>query len=524
MFATRPRRSIQPNSQPRMGYTVIPPSVRGLNLKAGINALKPDEALVLDNWRPGQTYQQARGGYTSQATGLGSTVGTLMEWAGPASRKFFGAVATAIYDITSSGAVGAAAVSSLGSAYWQHINFTTSGGSFLVLANGTDSVRNYDGTSWTTPSITNVSSADLINVASHKQRLWFIEKTSTNAWYLGTSSISGAATKFTLGDKFRRGGKLQLIGTLSQDSGDGLDDVLCFVSSNGEVVVYQGGNPDDPNDWSLVGVYRAGAPIGNRALIRVGGDLGILTERGIISVQQLMQGGVATAERQAITDKIDPGIIDAFKTYGTNTGWEMVVHERTRQALVNVPKSAATAFQYALNIQTGAWSTYGLYASPLNATTWGISNNELYFGDSSGNVWHAENGYQDNGAAITCTWKPSYQKYGKGQLYRVSLIQPIFIAGGRITPAVRVNVDYRDDQPMTTDEYPVDAGSAGSVWGTGLWGTAIWGDSHTPYADWINADGVGTASTVNMVIRPNGIAARLSETNVRYELSQVPSL
>lgn len=524
MFAARPRKSIKPGSHADMRYGVIPPSVSGLNLKAGINALKPDEALVLDNWRPGQTYQMVRGGHTSHATGLSTTVGSLMEWAGPTSRKFFAAKSNAIYDVSSAGAVGAAVQTGLSSAYWQHVNFTTSGGSFLVLCNGSDSVLNYDGTTWTTPAITNVTSSTLINVASHKTRLWFVKTGTTEAWYLGTSSISGAATKFDLGDKFRRGGKLQLIGALSQDSGDGLDDVLCFVSSNGEIVVYQGGNPDDANDWSLVGVYRAAPPIGNRALIRVGGDLGLLTERGIISVRQLMQEGQASAERTSITSKIDPGIISAFASYGTNTGWEMIVHDRTRQALVNIPKSSSTAFQYALNIQTGAWSTYGLYASPLNATCWGVYNGELYFGTASGIVYHAENGYQDNGAAVTCSWKPAFQKWGKGGLFRMSLIQPVFISGGRINPAVRVNVDYRDDLPLTSDEYPADAGAAGSLWGSSLWGTATWGSSNVPYADWINADGIGTAATINMVIRPNGIPAKLSETNVRIEMSQVPSL
>jgi hypothetical protein len=76
-----------------------------------------------------------------------------MEWAGPSSRKMFAAKSTDIYDVTTPGAVGAAVVSSLSSAYWQTVNFTTAGGSFLVLCNGADSVRNYDGTTWTTPSI-----------------------------------------------------------------------------------------------------------------------------------------------------------------------------------------------------------------------------------------------------------------------------------------------------------------------------------------------------------------------------------
>lgn len=520
MFAVRSKS--QPVRPPAsMGTGIIPASVRGLNLRSGITALKPDEALIMDNWRPGTNYQEVRGGYTSHATGIGASVGSLMEWAGASSRKFFAAKGSAIYDISSTGAVGAAAVSSLNSAYWQTVIFTTSGGTFLVLANGADSVHNYDGTSWTTPSITGVTSSNLINVASHKSRLWFVEKSSTKAWYLGTSSISGAATGFELGDKFRRGGKLQLIGSLSQDSGDGLDDVLCFISSRGEIVVYQGNNPDDANDWSIVGVYDAAPPIGDRALLRVGGDIGLLTERGILSVRTIMGQGQAGAERTALTSSIDQGIIDAFKSYGALTGWEMIYHPRTRQALANVPTSSSTAFQYALNTLTGAWSTYGMVTSPLNATCWGIFNEELYFGTSGGTVYHAENGNADNGSAITCTWKPSFQPRARGgAVHRITMVRPLFLAGGRVTPAIRVNVDYRNDVALSSDEFPSDSGSAGGVWDTGLWDQAIWGDTDQPYADWVTADGIGTASTLYTVIRPNGIAVKLASVDLKFEIAR----
>lgn len=520
MFAVRSKS--QPVRRPAMmGTGIIPASVKGLNLRSGITALKPDEALIMDNWRPGTNYQEVRGGYESYATTIGASVGTLMEWAGPSSRKFFAAKSTAIYDISTSGAVGSAESPTVTNAYFQHVIFTTSGGTFLVACNGADDVLNYDGSSWTTPSITGATSADLINVASHKSRLWFVEKDSTKAWYLGTSSIAGAATAFDLGDKFRKGGKLQLIGSLSQDSGDGMDDMLCFISSTGEVVVYQGNNPDDSNDWSLAGVYQAAPPIGNRALMKVGGDLGLLTEHGILSVRQVMGQGQAAAERSSITGNIDQGIIDAFRSYGTLTGWEMIYHPRTRQALVNIPKSSSTAYQFALNTLTGAWSTYGLLASPLNAMCWGIYNKELYFGTSGGTVYHAETGHQDNGNAITCTWKPSFQARGRGgMIHRVTMCRPLILSGGRVNPAVRVNVDYRNDVALTSDEYPSDAGSIGAVWDTAKWDQATWGDDASAYADWITADGIGTASTIYMGIRPNGIAVKLASVDLKFEMGQ----
>jgi hypothetical protein len=512
-------------SMPAMGSGSIPAPVGGLQLKSGIAALKPNEALLLDNWFPKPGYVQVRGGYTSQATGIGALVGSLLEWAGPASRKFFAAKSTAIYEITAGGAVGAAAVSSLNSAYWQTVNFTTAGGSFLVLCNGADSVRNYDGTTWTTPSITGVTSSNLINVASYKTRLWFVEKDSTKAWYMPTSAISGAATSLEMGDKFTKGGKLQIIGTLSRDAGNGAQDIICFVSSRGEVIAYQGSDPTDTNNWTLIGKYMAAPPISNRALIRIDGDLGLLTSKGVVSLRQVAAGGISAADRGAITGNVDQGIIDDFTSYGALTGWEMIVHPQTRQMIVNVPTSNSTATQYAMNIQTGKWCTYGRYASPLDATCWGIFNESLYFGTSGGTVYKAETGAQDNGSAITAQLKTSFQSYGrKGGVARITMVRPLFTAGGQVLPAIRVNVDYRNDTPMTTDEFPSTSGSAGAVWDVSLWDTGVWGDTDTPYADWLAAQGIGTVSSINMVVRPDGMPVKLNAIDVLYEVARGMSL
>lgn len=517
-------RRARPVSMPAMEAAQIPAPVRGLNLRAGIAKMKPDEALILDNWFPGTNYCQVRGGHVSHATGIGGLVGSIMEWAGAASRKQFAAKSTDIYETTSSGAVGAAVVSSLTSAYWQTVNFTTSGGHFLVLANGADDVRNYDGTSWTTPTINNVTSANLINVASYKSRLWFVEKDSTKAWYLATSSISGDATALQLGDKFRRGGKLLLIGSVSRDAGNGPQEVICFISSRGEVVVYQGSDPGDTDNWALVGIYYAAAPIGNRALSRIDGDLALLTERGVVSLKQLATSGQAAAERSAITGNIDQGLIDDFAAYGANTGWEMIVHPRTRQMIINVPRTSSTSTQYAMNIQTGAWCTYGRYASPLNATCWGMLNESLYFGNATGTVYQAERGYQDAGAAVTAAMKTSFQALGKGSTIRLSMVRPLFTAGGRIIPALRANMDYRNDLPLSTDEYPGVSGTSGAIWGTDVWGTGAWGASNTPYSDWVSVQGIGSTASIHMVVRPNGFRTRLNAFDVRYERSRVMAL
>ena len=497
----------------------LPAPVGGLNLLSGIAEMGKDEALILDNWFPAENYCQIRGGYTSHATGIGASVGTLMEHAGKSARKLFAATASSIFDVTSAGAVGAAAVTGLGNAYWQSTMFTTTGGQFLVICNGTDSVRNYDGSSWTTPTITGVTSADLINVWSYKTRLWFVEKDSTKAWCLTTGAIAGAATSVEFGDKFKLGGKLKIICSVSRDAGNGPAEVICFISSRGEIIVYQGSDPGD-SSWALAGVYYCAAPIGNRAACRVDGDVALLTEKGVVSLRQLASGGRNQAERLAITSHVDLGLSADFTSYGSNTGWEMAVHPRTRQMIINVPKSSTTATQYAMNTRTGKWCTYGRYASPINATTWGNLSEGLYFATSGGTVYHAENGYQDAGAAITARLKTSFQEYKSGGLFRMSLVRPVFTAGGRVIPAIRVNVDYRNEVPTSSDQYPGVSGTSGGVWGTGTWGSALWGNSDVPYSEWVAVDGIGTAASIHMLTQTNGFSAKLNVFDVKFESSR----
>jgi hypothetical protein len=521
----RPRAGYPPPRRAAMGGKQIPASTRGLNLHDGIASMKPADALVLDNWFPEATYLRVRGGRTEYATGIGSAVQSIMEWSGPSARSLFAATQSDIYDISSSGAVGAAVVSGLTSGYWTSTMITTAGGAFLVIGNGADAVRNFDGTTWTTPVITNVSSADLNNPCLHKSRLWFVETGSTKAWYLPTSSIAGAASPFQIGERFTDGGHLVAIGAVSRDGGSGSDDYLAFISSHGQVAVFQGDDPASANTWALVGVYNNAPPIGNNCIAGIAGDLAILTESAIVSTRQLMSGGQDTAQRTSVSNRIDQGIIAAFASYGALDGWQVVSYPRYRMAVFNVPTAADTAFQFVVNTQTGAWCTYGFYASPLNATCWGIYHEQPYYGTADGTVYLAETGYSDAGAGITAQVKSSFQPYGKSTgVARLTMIQPLFTAGGQPVPQILMNVDYRSDPPMSTDAFPLTPGGAGSLWDVALWDVGTWGGSDTAYNNWYAATGIGSVASVNMITVTNGYQCILNAWELRYEAGQKVAL
>ena len=190
-----------------------PAPVKGWSSEFSLAEAPPDTAIIMDNFFPESDALRARRGTTIQSTGLGASVDSILAYTSQTGgHKLFGATSANIYDCTSIGAVGAAVVAGTANGRWQQEMFSTAGGQFLVICNGQDGVRNFDGAAWTNPTAgitgTGVTSTSFIQVCAHKQRLWFVQQNSTTLAYLGTSSITGAALQFPVGAYLKMGGKV----------------------------------------------------------------------------------------------------------------------------------------------------------------------------------------------------------------------------------------------------------------------------------------------------------------------------
>ena len=84
------------------------------------------------------------------------------------------------------------------------------------------------------PSITNVTSANLIQVTSHMRRLWFVEKNTTKVWYLPTDAISGAATALDVGSMLTYGSYVIATATWTVDGGNGPNALFVILSNKGK--------------------------------------------------------------------------------------------------------------------------------------------------------------------------------------------------------------------------------------------------------------------------------------------------
>lgn len=512
------REALRPNTGKRASATMksLPAPIGGLNFRDPISQLPATDALILDNYFPATGSVRLRKGYTSWATGLPGAVGTLMEYAG-AARQFFAASGAGIYDITAGGAVGAAVVSGLTSPRFIHTQFTTTGGTYLVMVNGQDGVRTYDGAAWAVQTITGVSAATLRGVVSHKNRLWFWQTGSAKAFYLATGSIAGAASTLDLGPQFTRGGTLAFIAPVSFDSaGVGLSSVLLFVSTNGEMVVYAGDDPASADTWAFAGRYRIGAPTGERAHAAFGGDLAILTEDGLISAKGMMDVGREQAQTVAVSAKIGKVLVAQRRQNPDALGWQVFLYPTGTMALVNAPQPGTNIYhQWVINTQTASWCRF----KGVNAQCWGLFNNAAFFGGGTV-VFAFDVTNADNGAAIVGEIKGGFSTFRSGMQKRFTMLRPVLSANGDPQPAVALDTDFRDKAPTDAVSVPTDD----AVWGTAVWDQAVWGGSTAVNLAWTVTGAIGINVAGRMKTSTIGFDIELHGIDVVYEAATVPAL
>ena len=93
--------------------TSIQAPVGGLNAKDAYAAMKPTEAVELENMFPTPSSVDIRRGMVAHVTGFASPVESVMAYKSATTSKLFAASGTAIYDATGAGAVGSSVVSSM---------------------------------------------------------------------------------------------------------------------------------------------------------------------------------------------------------------------------------------------------------------------------------------------------------------------------------------------------------------------------------------------------------------------------
>lgn len=513
----------------------IPAPIGGLNARDAIANMPETDAVLIDNFFPTPSNVSLRNGRLTACTFSGNCE-TLAAYAGLLANQLYAAVnnsgVRSIFraDNLAGGPVGAAVVGGSGGTI-QPITDTqydwtmTSTGAVeaLYLVNGVDNPLLFDGTTWYSVSQTSVPYAltginpnVLSTVAQYHGILFFGQANSFNVYWLAIDTIAGALQLLPLGAYFMLGGFLASIITISIDNAAGTNDYIAFMSNLGEVVVFQGTNPASTATFSLAAHFRLGRPVGagRRCWQKLGSDAFVITEDGGLMLSQALLTD-RSQTKNAVTDKIRNAFNQDVQSYGLNFGWQAQLYPLGNKLILNVPTTQEQAsYQYVMNTLTGAWCTFGKYASAWNAYCWETMGDNLYFG-TTGSVQQADVNQDDAGASIQGLCTPAFSYFGlPGRLKRWTMARPIFTVDGSLSVGLTFNVDFQMTVP--TGSIPLTVGNS-APWNTSPWNTTFWADALVISKQWVGLSGLGYAGSLSLQVNAKDVSIQWQSTDYQFE-------
>lgn len=372
--------------------------------------------------------------------------------------------------------------------------------------------------------VTGVDTADLNYVWVYKNRLWFVEKESLSAWYLSVDAITGTATEFPLGGVFTLGGRL-LFGaswSLGEGASGGLSAQCIFVSTEGEVAVYQGSDPSDAANWSLVGVYRIGKPLGKQAFIRAGGDLVIATDIGFVPLSQAIQRDYAALSPSAVSFPIEDAWREAVELR-SGSDWRCTVWPTKQMVVVALPTVNERPEQwFVANTRTGAWGSF----TGWDAKCLEVFRGRLFYGSTDGKVVEANVTGMDEGSPYTASYVPLFNDFrSPGSLKIAKLARAVLRSPYELAESVGMQSDFVVNLPTVPDATPV---TTSSTWGDAVWGESVWGDQAVQNVtqDWQSVGGTGYALAPSLQITSGAntpLDAEIVRIDVTYSMGDLLS-
>lgn len=370
-----------------------------------------------------------------------------------------------------------------------------------------------------------LTTADMSYVWVYKNRLWFAQADTMDAWYLeNVDAIGGNADPFPLAGVFGRGGSL-LFGqawSLEGSLEGGMSEQNVFVSTEGEVAVYQGTNPGEAETWAKVGLYRIGKPLGPRAFIRGGGDLAISTSVGLVPLSKAIELDITALNVATVSYNIADAWSEAVDLRGL-TGWQAELWPEQKIAMFAPPTPSAYPVPviFVSNSETGAWARF----TGWQALCFEVFEGEMFFGSTSGRVYIANATGSDDGQPYTGSVLPLFEDLGSPASAKIGKLARATV---RATAVVNDRVDWQSDYNLSLATAPSATPLAGalSIWGAGEWGASVWG-AGTPQViseNWRSVSGLGYACAVSFQVTSGSTApldAELIRIDATFETAEL---
>jgi hypothetical protein len=357
---------------------------------------------------------------------------------------------------------------------------------FLIVTTGKDIPMSYGTAGLANLAFTGLNEAatNLNFVISYEDRLFWGTSGKMGFYYLPPGQFQGAMEWYDLGELTTQGGYLEAIGTFSEDSGDGPNEYIVFISNRGEYIMFQGIDPGDATNWSIVGRYRGGEPIGKKCVLDYAGDLLVITSEGVQPFSQIRKQSNTVVVTMAITSKLGNTLLKLNENRNL-WGWAMQLWPVGSMLIVNVPDTnnpGSTYSQFVMNTMTQAWCRF----TGWNAVCFTMSNRIIYFGKYDGTIYTI-GGNADNGQPISFSVKQAYNYYQNNSFKHYKWAQFLVSCDKPVVLACKLSVDFKESLQNNVLN-GITSALDGGVWDICPWDTCYWGTS--PYTQkWVSAFG-----------------------------------
>lgn len=458
----------------------LPAPTRGIILNENEAYMAPGAAIVMDNWMPTMRGAKLRGGCVRWCVLPETTpVISMFRYASGNNQRIFAGNAAKLYDATSSTPV-LVKSGQLSGNYCASQLANASGDYTMVVNDAGDYPLRYDGTAWTVLNagqITGPAGSTVVNghnltyVCKYRNRYFFIEGSSMNAWYLPLNAIQGALQMIPLSGAATKGGKLLFAASWSIDAGDGIDDKLVFCTDLGELLIFTGGDPSAAASWRQEGRYQVPPPMGMNAHMAIGGDMLIATVEGIVPISASITKNSEELELSAVTRQIKPMWRDEVSAKRA-WSWTMENWEEQGGIFVSWPGgNVGNRYCAAVNAATGAWCRFVGY----DAVCFARMRGDMFFGTQGGIVMQADRTGYDDGQPYVCTLVGGWEMFASPPntiTWRQARASFAASNSQPFQPQLSACVDHIITLPTPPPAGP-DPGVA-DLWDQGKWDHAKW--------------------------------------------------
>ena len=509
---------------------LFPSPVGGLNARDAYDAMPPSDAVQMVNFFPEATYVRVRTGLLNisgpvapDASSETAPMDGLIPYDDGASRYVMSISGGNFYIRYSSGTgpnldqnpvSGATATPG---AIWRYVQFGALGGTYTLAFNGVNKPFYWQGgltltdpafTEDTTTGNTQVLNENLLLCAtSYAQFLFMPEANSLRVWYPSTAgAFQGACQYLDLTPFAKKGGSITDVCTWTYTTSLGaIYQVLACITSEGEVILYNGTNPESASTWNMVGQFTVGRPVaGSRATCQLGPDAVFLCEDGFQPLQSYLQGGAEQAPGNAISAKIGNLVKAAMLVGRSLAGWQVIVDPLHNMGIVNVPQPGGTWNQYVWNTITGAWCEW----TGINTTNWLFFDDILMLGSQGNILYQAEittAQYQAEPDLVQPTnafLQTAFQYPNEStQHHHFKMAQPSIVSDVVAVALMNIETDFAIQEGPTTVPLSAVATPGGAM-------------TQTP---WVGLAAYGMPASLTFSVQTGSTNFQLNNTKVVYE-------